>query len=96
VPTARAQRLIDAAEAAAQDGAFSKAIGLFKTAVRLDPHRPKTYLHLAELYLALAMEREAERAAKEALTRAVAAGDKATGAASLAFLRMLAEPADPV
>jgi thioredoxin-like negative regulator of GroEL len=87
--------LIQAAERAAQDGAFTKAISLFKSAVRLDPHHPAAYLHLADLYLALTMEREAQRSAKEALTRAVAAGDWRTGAAAFSFLVALQAPADP-
>ncbi len=91
----RARRLIAAAEEAAQGGSFTRAVTLFKTAVRLDPHLPTAYLHLADLYLALAMEREAERAARECLTRAVAAGDLGTGSAALAFLSALARPADP-
>lgn len=96
VETTRARRLIEAAEAAAGEGAFTKAITLFKTAVRLDPHHPSAYLHLADLYLALAMEREAERAAREALMRAVASGDRANGAAALAFLVALTHPCDPM
>jgi tetratricopeptide (TPR) repeat protein len=95
VPQTRAIRLIEAAQSAAQEGSFTKAISLFKSAVRLDPHLPSAYLQLANLYLALTMEREAQRAAKEALTRAVAAGDRQTGAAALAFLVALTTPADP-
>ncbi len=91
----RARRLIEAAERAADGGSFTRAVSLFKTAVRLDPHLPTAYLHLADLYLALAMEREAERAARECLTRAVAAGDLRTGSAALAFLTSLAHPCDP-
>jgi hypothetical protein len=91
----RAHRLIAAAEEAARVGAFTKAITLFKSAVRLDPHRPGTHLDLADLFFALAMEREARRWAMEALTRAVASCDQKTGAAALAFLVALDQPCDP-
>ncbi len=95
VPATRARRLIAAAEEAAQDGAFTRALSLFKTAVRLEPHHPAPYLHLADLYLALAMDSEALRSAKEALTRAVASGNRDVGAAALAFLVTLSRPSDP-
>ncbi len=91
----RARRLIDEAEKAIASGLFPRAISLFKTAVRLDPHLPPVYLHLANLYLAMALDREAGRWAREALTRAVAAGDVNTGSAAFSFLVALALPADP-
>lgn len=74
---------------------MSRAVSLFKTAVRLDPHFPLAYLQLADLYLALALEREAERAARECLTRSVAAGDQGCAAAALGFLSSLRRPCDP-
>lgn len=95
VPVARARRLIEAAEDAARAGSFTKAISLFKTAMRLDPHHPAAHLDLCALYLALEMDAEAERAAREALTRAVAAGDRANGVAALSFLLAMKLPADP-
>ncbi len=95
VPATRARRLIAAAEEAAQQGAFTKAVSLFKTAMRLEPNHPAAYLYLADLYLALAMEAEAGRAAKEALTRAVDTGHRDVGAAALSFIVSLTRPADP-
>ncbi len=82
----RARRLMLAAEEAAQLGFFTKAITLFKTAARIDPSHTGAQLQLAELYRALEMEREAASAAREALRRAVAAGDRSAGTAALAFV----------
>lgn len=95
VSVPRARRLIDAAEEAIEAGLFPRAISLFKTAVRIDPHIPAVYLRLANLYLAMTLDREAGRWAREALTRAVAAGDVSTGTAAFSFLVALALPADP-
>jgi tetratricopeptide (TPR) repeat protein len=95
MPVDRARRLIVAAEEAAQLGFFTKAITLFKTAARLDPRHTGAQLHLAELYRALEMEREASSAAREALRRAVACGDRPAGAAALAFLVALSRSGHP-
>ncbi len=95
MPVARARRLIDAAEEAVECGRFPRAISLFKAAVRLNPHLPPVYLLLANLHQAIALDREAARWAREALTRAVAAGDTDTGSAAFTFLVALALPADP-
>jgi cytochrome c-type biogenesis protein CcmH/NrfG len=95
VSVSKARRLLEAAEEATDRGAFARAVSLFRSAVRLDPHLPSVYLRLANLYLAMALDREAGRCAREALTRAVAAGDVSTGSAAFSFLVSMALPADP-